>query len=661
MTLKYLIITTGIFLWALSITQAQTFTLEKFSNTQWASVSPYMKGCRYQMNMRVDSPMQSGDAIRFTTLFNSWEVAMNSVVRNGSAFGSEVGLSISPSSTDITMYNTLPRTFNNMIGATLTFTAKTGAVTNFFGFQYIPNQVSDNTNYLLAGTEYLQNVFGTGYDFITGPCNRDTVAPSFDHTNALINIDNINQNGAGAYRIKTWSDIFMNITDNAPNGNNNGDLGSAEYTFPGFIRNSNNQFGVDSGTLSITVKKSAYAHKYDFPLWIPSSQQTYTINSSDLVSTPWGTTWEGLSRNLGIQINNQNGFYTERAITITGTIQDRVNKWLTNNTQNFSYTFNAPRAPVVIPRGPNAGQTITLALTSVKLEVNDDWAGIDPDSINFIIDGVTYSPNSSGVTYTSGLNDPIRPWLGDKYIYTIPLQNPLPFGSTIAVRTTGLDLVGTTLDNTYSFENYACGGGLPIFIANEKIWGNIQPTTNGRAIYAGTGLTVSDPNAYIDGNFIIIPSAPPLYTPISSPSGWWGGGAYLVYLSGSDIPVYLTGETQIQIQTGEEIIRYLDGKIVEKFTEGPVIIRTEQVDRGEENVFLGKNIIQIQTGEVIKYITSWENIIYLQTGQDNQHFAAPETCNMKAPRKRTDRAIIFAPWSLSLILWVTLINQLKKH
>jgi hypothetical protein len=174
----------------------------------------------------------------------------------------------------------------------------------------------------------------------------------------------------------TWPSIFINIPFWSNYIVNNGldiDLRdsvwnwSTPYVYTwwwiwtGNLWSINNQYGVDSGTVSVTVS---------------GNLQTLTFDEiADFTWTPSNKTWQYEDRDYNIIVSSWDlfNFGIEELIQISANVDDR--EW---NHSNFAgYSFNAPVNPYISNQSPFNWQTFVLLDSEIFFDVNDDWAGID--------------------------------------------------------------------------------------------------------------------------------------------------------------------------------------------------------------------------------------------------------------------------------------------
>lgn len=106
-----------------AIARAQDFSLTKISNNQGASISPYMQGCTYIMEFRVNNPSIALDTARFTMTYDNTTAKINSLYRPtvNAPFASETIPVITDNITDWTLYNTSPKKFTNQVAGYISF------------------------------------------------------------------------------------------------------------------------------------------------------------------------------------------------------------------------------------------------------------------------------------------------------------------------------------------------------------------------------------------------------------------------------------------------------------------------------------------------------------------------------------------------------------
>lgn len=181
-----------------------------------------------------------------------------------------------------------------------------------------------------------------------------------------------------------------------------------------------NQYGIDPTT---------------FVLYISWNGTGLMYTQSNTTFATWPEiTWQDNARNFQVLINPANlfDFGIEKPITITWIVRDRANNLYTLST----YTFNQAAAPTLIAwsQSPVANAVFVNLSDSVKLGIQDEWAGVDSGSIVVTLSGINgtaYWPyqfsgtdlNLSGVTGIA--NEP------DWYI---DINNHLDFPTSWTIR-----------------------------------------------------------------------------------------------------------------------------------------------------------------------------------------------------------------------------------
>lgn len=627
-----------------SLTHAQSLLLIPNQPTPW------MMWCPYSLNIIVNNPIPNAVVDTLITYPTGQLVSLS--FAPGSAYTTAtIPVSITSWSTDARRFSTSSSIKNNAVVGTLWFISLPMATGAIFSLPYTPWSKTDGNNLPDAnGNDLLWSVSGLSYTFLTWPCIQDIQAPVF-WLHLLQDLNNNWINGVNAYKIRADSDVRLTITDEwwpvwyGYNSSNQ------------YISNiADNQWGTNLPTLSITV-----------------DGVTYTSSSSQMNVWPFGITRERLDRNYNITINpNGAPFGIEREITVTWQVRDRTNRRWVSNLGQFSYRFNAPRQPIVVPLSPLAGAiAVNPAISPVRLRVRDDRAWVDTNSISVTLDGIVYTPTSSRFSFTTWARATGGDWMD---ISIIPVTG-FQIATTIPVIVQWRDRVGTviTSSNTYSFTTraacalYWCG------------WEPLELWYNGlMTMYSNPRLVVTGGIVTVSGDRLIISwsSQPtvwtqtviqyvPQYIPIVI-----NGPERVVYINSGERIIQVQWPERIVIRTGESVIRYVAGKPIETYKHWLLVIREIEFVTGvtrtitwDTKYITGDTIyltwetqIIIQTWEVIKYVTSGSTDIYVWDDWNNVSIKPliPTECPVIEPLPPQIVEVISTNWRPTLIgilLW----------
>lgn len=196
------------------------------------------------------------------------------------------------------------------------------------------------------------------------------------------------------------------------------------------------QYGIDISTLQITI--SGNNQSRTFVWW------TY--------ATPNGKTWQFLDKNyvLSIPAYQLFDYGIEKPIFVSISIRDRV--WLQ---AAHSISFNHPQGPTIIPgtRFPLVGATFVNYDASIKLGIQDDWAGVDSGSIVVTLSGINgtnYGPyifSGNQLSLTELTSTALQP----NWMIEIPNHIDFPWSWTIRVSVAVRDMVG----NQWTISDYS--------------------------------------------------------------------------------------------------------------------------------------------------------------------------------------------------------------
>lgn len=527
------------------------FLCSDFSSGQYFQLvdptptAPKMVGCVNSFNIIIDSQSNTfPNAVADVTIwYNSWSTTITGFT-NGTAY---VADTTTPRFTGwiifVSRFNPIGSVKTNALFGIVNFVMD---VTNFsetFTMPFNMNSKTDGNNFPdNSNTDLLQYVSGLSYSFFTGPCVQDLIAPAVNSSTALTTVTGLQVAGNGGFRIASNSSIQLGFTDNTP------DIWWSNQYWYNFLMQyvpgiSDNQRGVDSSGINITVSQAAYTHKIFFPSPLPALSTSYNRTSPQLTLSPSGLTRERLSRNTDATLNpGTSTFYPERAITISGVLDDRTNRRWTSNIQTFSFTFNQPQQPIVTPVWPAANQNVLVDNGTVQIKVEDTRAGVDLTSLSVTMSWIVYTWGYTGFSITTGLRVTGDSNYWDYAIISIVPKIPFTFGQTISVTVNGNDLVNTSItsSNTYTFNRFVptstfvAWSGLLLNIGYIKSWSILIPTT-WSIIYTWPVLTVIW-SAYLDGNQVFFFGTSWIQTITNTVYVGGGGG-------GSSTVQYLTLES----------------------------------------------------------------------------------------------------------------------
>ncbi len=314
--------------------------------------------------------------------------------------------------------------------------------------------VESNEGLVLNGVwNTLTWVYNAEYDFDAAPCVNDTDSPIvFDNSWGpsaisgwqLLGLQNINMlvvdwtNSNSHYRF-SWSAITLN---------NYEEVVTADHV--------DNQYGVDSSTLSVKISNAANGWTIENITPI-STVYTWTY-------TPNKFTWNSENRWYWIDFTNFNSFEIEKEVVLTITGEDNANYNGQTNPMTKVFTFNTPNRPTM---------TMTLdwltfqspTVSPLIFQANDTWAWVDTGSVKIEIPAI-YSWAvllMSGYVYSgSELNFSLNHWLtwaGNSGWYEISLfpKRDFPPATGIVVSWFVADLATNAVNLTSNRQNYNWG------------------------------------------------------------------------------------------------------------------------------------------------------------------------------------------------------------
>ncbi len=306
------------------------------------------------------------------------------------------------------------------------------------------------------------------------PCEADNQWPNI--------ILNVPSNSETNYITNNWLNIFFDES-----------VGSTDvpYVRTGWVWTwdiggniwwINNQYGVDSGTVSVTVS------------W--NSNNLVLNQISDFNRSPTNKTRQDKDRDYQITTGSLFDFGVENLIEVDISVDDRI--W---NSSTFHHEFNAPESPIISNLYPNNGAIYVVLNDIISFSINDFWAGVDTGTITVAVSGINnaasgYNYIYSGTDLSFVLNHGSE-WLGNSWWYDVTVVNPVDFPATGELQVTvyGEDLKWNLVQDVWSFitrpscDDMACCE--PIILQTWDVSTQfIYPNSN---LYISGGI-----NAYLD-------------------------------------------------------------------------------------------------------------------------------------------------------------------
>lgn len=251
-----------------------------------------------------------------------------------------------------------------------------------------------------------QNLYRTWtIQVLQEPCVADTNNPTI--TNLSIT-DNSTKNSYLSWLTFSLNDNWwVNWVSNVPYiFTDGGRTGNDWWTIT-------NQYGIDQSRFSLVLS------------W---NSQTKTItNTSTWVSISWNwKTWQNywLNANFSLSPDALFDFGIEKTISATFTFYDRA-----GNRGTKTIYFNNPKWPTLISNStsPANGDVYVNLSAPIKLWIKDDWAGINPDTIQIILSWVYGTDYWPYVFSWDSLNLSWIQWSANQPDYYINISNHVDF------------------------------------------------------------------------------------------------------------------------------------------------------------------------------------------------------------------------------------------
>ncbi len=310
------------------------------------------------------------------------------------------------------------------------------------------------------------------YNFEAYPCIDDWQAPEIENSQSWNDYSPSDINGG---RLTGIQNINMLVLDWQWTNRHYRYQGLAK-TLANYVSapsDVDNQYWVNSGTLSVRINNAASGGTVEYP------SLTTTIYTG--TKTPNRYTWDSEDRWYWIDFSNSNSFEVEQQVTITVTGYDNPNYASDTNFMSETFTFNNPSNPNIVMVSPSDGAEFqSTNISPLVFNTTDAWAGVDTGSVRIEIPAITswvqlmtgYVYSGSDLTFV--LNNGSE-GIGNEWGYRVALTPKWEFPSFEEVEISWYveDLVGNVGTGKWSFTTrpscdfYGCNEILDVYI----MWG----------------------------------------------------------------------------------------------------------------------------------------------------------------------------------------------
>lgn len=136
---------------------------------------------------------------------------------------------------------------------------------------------------------------------------------------------------------------------------------------------------------------------------------SHVLTQVDLNSTTWAgngsintSTRDSADRGYTVNFPAPAPYEIEKLVTVSVQASDNPNENGNTHTGTLSFSFNAPSTPVITRLNPASSINVPTNITPIIFRMTDDWAGIDPDTIQITIPAITSGATLiyTGYTYS---------------------------------------------------------------------------------------------------------------------------------------------------------------------------------------------------------------------------------------------------------------------
>ena len=445
----------------------------------------------------------------------------------------------------------------------LWFTTRTGSTIVFN-----QNTTDDGAtiNSSISSLDMLTGITDAWYTFVALPCIVDTTAPQFS---------SVYPNNNARY-ISDWAIISFLTYDWI--GSQTVGLNSTQHyryawgaTIPANYQQApstvDNQEWVDSTTIKATVSCPTCVGSWTHILtW---SRLSITPRTGDAQKNRY--TRDSENRWYAVHFAPPAPYEIEKEITVILEAKDNPNENFVTHTNTYSFSFNAPSTPTITRISPATSTNVDTRTNPFVFHIEDDRAGIDPNTISITIPailswstvlytGYTYSWSDLMITLIHGSTG-----IGNSWWYEVAFTGKwvLPSNTAIQITWSAYDYAGNQWTYAGSFTTKkSCADWWCV----DTFWLNILWWTfAGNNIFSGTLIIITGTNnssiyPYItwDNNDILMCGLP--YTGMILTGNIWiydtnglsiNGTSFTgatLYITGMDGLDFILDNDQIRIQ-----------------------------------------------------------------------------------------------------------------
>lgn len=407
------------------------------------------------------------------------------------------------------------KTTHNTLSTMLEFTTLTG-----WTIMFDQNTTDDGAviNSSISSLDTLTWINNATYTFVPLPCVVDSNAPSISNKNPNNGARYIASNHVISFVVYDWFGV-SNTSWPMPLWTNNTShyryswLNTTLTNYQAAPSSVDNQEWVNSGSIRVNVSCATCSWAW-----------SYTFTATNLNITPWtGTssinqyTRDSEDRWYTVNFPAPAPYEIEKLVTVTVQAIDNPNENGNIHTGNDSFSFNAPSTPTITRITPASSSNIDPTIDPIVFHVEDDWAGINPDTISITIAQVLSGTNILYTWHTyswSELTITLINWstgTGNAWWYEVSFTpiRAFPSNTTLSLSWSVYDYAGnhwTYAGNFTTRMSCADWWCADIFQLNILWWTNIGNILFTWTLIVVTGTNLNSPYPYftwIDNNILM--------------------------------------------------------------------------------------------------------------------------------------------------------------
>ena len=287
------------------------------------------------------------------------------------------------------------KTIQNTLSTMLEFTTLTG-----WTIIFDKNTTDDGAviNSSISSLDTLTGITDATYTFVPLSCIVDSNAPGMSNTDPSNGDRYVDTGHVVSFILYDWAGPWTAVWP-APLGTNN--RSHYRYSWLNAILTNyqpapstvDNQEWVNSGSIVVNISCPTCSWSWAY---------TFTAANLNITTWLWNSsinryTRDSKDRWYAVNFPAPAPYEIEKLVTVNVQWVDNPNENGNIHTGNYSFSFNAPSLPTIARIAPSLSTNINPKIDPIIFHFEDDWAGVNPDTISLTIPEIL---SGSTVIYT---------------------------------------------------------------------------------------------------------------------------------------------------------------------------------------------------------------------------------------------------------------------